>query len=165
MNDRRKSDRPRSKIEDFETLEVLYSDQVLAETASIGIVVEVQRPVFEGGRTGGPRLSCVITRASRGGESKRERVFRIPCIRGDTAEVEALFSLLQRLADRGPTNSKTKLDECQHKFDQRVERTSKRRDNGDAKPGQVGGGLSRFSGESKRDKKRRKRQRARQQDG
>jgi len=156
----RKGNDKRTPIDHWETLKVLHSDsKPVGRDGDLGVVIEVQRPVFEGGRTGRSTMGVIIRRG--------ERMLRLFCRNGDTHEISALRDMLADLPD-------TVLDEYASEYDTlRAENDPPPRERGGGgrergsgpRPGEVGGGLSRFSGESKRDRKRRKRQEREQDHG
>jgi len=141
-------------IKHWETLEVLHSDTRRVGRDDLGIVIEVQRPVFEDGRTGRVSMGMVIRRG--------ERMLRLFCRDGSTDEISALREMLDGV--HGLDGFTDRFAELRAENDPPPRERESRRERGSGpKPGEVGGGLSRFSGESKRDKRRRKRE-ARERD-
>lgn len=130
---------------------MLHSDTRSAGRDDLGIVVEVQRPVFEGGRTGRVSMGMVIRRG--------ERMLRLFCRDGSTDEISALRDML--VAMHGMEGFTDTFKELRAEHDPPPREREDRRERGSApRPGDVGGGLARFSGEAKRDKRRRKREQA-----
>lgn len=130
----------RSPVDHWETLEVLFNAQVEVGKEILSLVVEVQRPIFEGGRAGRPSMGCILRRG--------ERMLRLPCRDGSTAEIIAFRSLLAGLdADTliALTERYWALRDKHSETDQQVRRAPK--------PGEVGGGLSRYSKTPKRDRR------------
>lgn len=140
--------RTKSPIDHWETLEVLYSARSEAGREPLGIVIEVQQPVFEGGRTGRPSMGCVVRRG--------ERMLRVPCRDGKTEEIVALREMLGALPD-------SKLAECSARYAEIVGANApppredrQGRAPRSPRPGEAGSGLSRFTTVSKRERRRQK---------
>lgn len=149
MTERRGNER-RDSIDHWETVEVLHSDTTTVGRDSIGLVVEVQRPVFEGGREGRLSMGAVLTRGGR--------MLRFRCQQGDTAEISALRRLFSAFDEEKLGALTAKFDELRAEHDPKPRERGSRSGGGEAKPGSVGGGLSRFSKTSKRERRRQKRQ-------
>lgn len=131
--------RPRRAIDHWETVEMIHSSQREIGRDNLGIVIEIQRPVFEDGGQGRLTMSCAVHRG--------ERALRLFCRDGDTREIRALEELL--------SEATPKLEGATARFDEicNTEEKGHRKDSAKGKPGEPGGGLSRFSKVSKRDRK------------
>ena len=144
--------KPRRKVEDWETLEVLYSGRESAKKADIGLVIEVKQPVFEGGSRGFPKLGMTLSRG--------ERFLRFVCFDGDLSELEALQTLITGAEAAGFEGFQAAYDGHVATYKSANPRNDKGSwGGGPRKLGGVGGGLGRFSSEGKTDRKRRKRRR------
>lgn len=88
----RKGNGKRATIDHWETLRVLHSDsRPVGRDGDLGVVIEVQRPVFEGERTGRSTMGMVIRRG--------ERMLRLICRNGDSSEISALRDMLAGISD------------------------------------------------------------------
>lgn len=82
----------RTPIDHWDTLKVLHSDsRPVGRDGDLGVVIEVQRPVFEGGRTGRSTMGMVVRRG--------ERMLRVLCRNGDYSEICSLRDMLAGLSD------------------------------------------------------------------
>jgi len=111
------------RIRSFETVANLYSDVKDTPTATLGIDVEIQNPVFEDGTKGLPRLSCIMTRTISTASRKTTRFFRVPLINGDAHEIEAFFLMLRQLGDLKDRDGNSNLTRCQNTYDNLVDKT------------------------------------------
>lgn len=134
----------RRKVERWETLEVLHVGSESTAKADIGLAIEIKQPIFEDGFKGFPKMSATLNRG--------DRFLRFTCFDGDVSEIKALANLLNAVdgLDGFPAVYDKAVDE--YKAQGKGRATA-------AKPGGVGGGLSRFSdkGEGKTERRRRKR--------
>lgn len=80
------NDRPRRKVEKWDTLEVLFSGRRVINRVDIGFVIKIEQPIFEDGSRGYPKLGVTLNRG--------DRFLRFECFDGDLSEVEALSFLL-----------------------------------------------------------------------
>lgn len=148
MNGNGKSQR--APIERWETLEVLYSDTRKPGRDDLGILVEVQRPVFEGGRTGRVSLGVAIRRG--------ERMLRLFCRDGATTEISELRDMLATL-DYSKLDSFTdRFAELRLKHDP-VQRERAEERGSRPNRGGPGSGLGPWSAPGKTERKRKKRSR------
>jgi hypothetical protein len=149
----RRGNGKRTPIDHWETVEVLHSDSVNVGREDVGLVIEVQRPIFEGGREGRLSMGAVLTRG--------ERMLRFFCPGGAITEISALRSMLLDLDEETLAGFATKFDDLRDEHDPKPQRQER----GSTKPGQVGGGLSRFSKTSKRERRRQKHREERSERG
>lgn len=85
----RKGNGKRTTIDHWETVELLHSDTRSAGRDDLGISIEVQRPVFEGGREGRIAMGVVLRRG--------ERMLRLFCRDGATTEISDIRDMLNEL--------------------------------------------------------------------
>lgn len=131
-------------IDHWETVEVLHSESVELDRATIGIVVEVRRPIFEGGVEGFPRMSCTIRRKDNQGAGK-ERDLRLLCYDGNPEEVQAMAGLFHDMSKGGFGDFVDRYKEIADKHRRAHERPRGRSHGGGEQRreiGGVGGGLS-----------------------
>lgn len=134
----------RRPIDRWETLDVLYDERETLGRDTIGVRVEIQRPIFEGDQPGRVCLNCVVYRGDRN--------IRFFCRSGDMSEIIALQELLNGL-------TVDMLDEFADRYEALDTRYRSRRleSRREPRPGEVGGGLSRFSKPNKGEYQQRKR--------
>jgi hypothetical protein len=137
--------RNRKEIQHWESVKVLHSDQSPTGKTSLGIVIDVQRPVYEDGTKGRPALNCILSRGNRS--------LRFPMSHG-LEEVRAFMVLTMGLEE--------KLEEVQRLYNvvcEGIERAERKAFSGQPQQeyGRPGQGLSRFSSISKADRKKMKR--------
>lgn len=151
-------------IDHWETVEVLHSDSVELDRAIIGIVIEVRRPVFEGGAEGFPRMSCTIKRQDRQGAG-RERDLRLLCYDGNPEEVQAMAGLFHDMSKGGFGDFMDRYREIADAHRRAHERPRERSNGGGDRReiGGVGGGLS-FGRSGKTERMRRKKEKRRRDD-
>ena len=150
--------RPRQKVVSWETDVMVHSEAIETERADIGIVLQIAHAELDDGQSGFPRLSLAITRGDRG-------VLRLQCFEGDLSDIEALRQLVSDITDEVLQKGVAALRQAERrkKRDKTREKQEKQqRSQADASRsmiGKVGGGLQRFTPESKTARKRRKRER------
>lgn len=135
----------RRKVDEWETIEILFNGRESTPKADIGLVIEVKQPIFDDGTKGFPKLGATVIRG--------DRFLRFMCFDGDISELKAIDGLFSKAS--------ASFEEYQAAYDGHIanHKQSGRGGNGRSqRPGGVGGGLSRFSdGEGKTEKRRRKR--------
>jgi len=145
-NDRKGNDRPRNPIDHWETVEMLHSDLQNVGKDALGLVIEVQRPVFEGGRTGHVAMGVVLKRG--------ERMLRLKCHGGETTEISALREMLNRLDDAKLDETKDRFAELRKEHDPPPRPQRQERGSGPSRVGGGAGGLGQFSAPGKTARKR-----------
>lgn len=144
----------------WETIQVLFSDERDTKLARIGIVAEIVHPKVRElpEEYGEPRLNITITRMPKK-EGQKEKVLRLFCPEGELVEIDALRDGLIALIERRESIAKAVAGRRRVWNEKRIKDHSDRveRDNQkrrrDGNKG-VGSGLSRFSVNSKSEKKK-----------
>lgn len=141
----------RTPIDHWETLKVLHSDsKPVGRDGDLGIVIEVQRPVFEGGRTGRCTMGVIIRRG--------ERMLRLFCRNGDHHEISALRDMLADLPDTVLDDYSEEYDSLRAKNDPLPRERPQERGSGPRRAG-TGGGLGQWSAPGKTARKKAARER------
>lgn len=150
MTERRESD-GRPEIDHWETFEILHSDTASVGRELLGIEIEAQRPVYQGGGTGRLNMGVVIRRG--------DRTLRLFCPRGSTKEISALRAMLLRLEDGYLQNLEERFRELVVSLPPQrpPDRGGRGTEGRSPRPGEASGGPGRSSvKESKRENRRRR---------
>jgi hypothetical protein len=167
MTDRRENGRPRrdSRVKDWETLETIVKREEDIGRQKLGVQIVIDQPILDNDRRGFKRVATKLNIGDR-------------FIRLNTKGLMALCDLLTE--ERSAILAAVDKVHADNEELER-ERRSRSRGRGGHKrgsgrggdslveesrslQGQVGGGLSRFSGESKRERKRDKKRRKREEE-
>jgi hypothetical protein len=167
------NNRRESNIVRWDTVKVLMSEvtHVLTEQknsdgqrvqSEVGVSLVINRPVFKDGNEGFPKASLVISRG--------RSIFRIPFFKGSDDEAYAVINLMETALQLWTNGGH---DEYQNLVSDHFDKLKERRnkeiehhndmlvhmavESGRDRSG-VGGGLAKFSKESKRDRRKRKRE-------
>lgn len=103
-NDREQSDRPRRKVDRWDTLRVLFRGNHIIQRVSIGFVIKLEQPVFEDGSRGYPKLVATLNRD--------DRFLRFECFDGDMSEIDALCFLLGSVKPSELKSYQVAYDDC-----------------------------------------------------
>jgi hypothetical protein len=149
--------RRESNIDRWETVKVLMSDTMQTKDGTeVGISLVVNKPIFKDGNEGFPKASMVI---SRNGSS-----YRIPFFKGSSEEPTAIVGLMEMAL-------KSWREEGHEEYEDfvaahRAMLDARKQREGGRNRKDVGGGLSKFSKTSKRERRKQKRRRheSRQED-
>jgi hypothetical protein len=139
-------ERPRRKVVEWRTLEVLYDRREAAQKSDISLVIEIKQPVFEDGSHGFPKLGAKLSRG--------DHFLRFVCFDGDVSELQALFSLFHDVKTIG-------FDRFQAAYDGHVAtyRSASHYGDNEGLNRRVGVGVPRFNSENRGDRRRRRRDR------
>jgi len=139
-----RTNRQRRNVKRWETLEVLHSGQKGTNKVDICFVIEIKQPIFEDDTKGFPKMTATLRRG--------DRFIRFKCFDGDISEINALISLFEEF------NNIPWVGDFRERYDQHVveHKMTFGKNRESSRHGGVGGGLSRFTSESKTRRRRRK---------
>jgi hypothetical protein len=163
--------RRESNIDRWETVKVLMSDTMQTKDGTeVGISLVVNKPIFKDGNEGFPKASMVI---SRNGSS-----YRIPFFKGSSEEPTAIVGLMEMALKSWREEGHEEYEDFvaahramldarkQRGIDDHNKMLTDLASEGGRNRKDVGGGLSKFSKTSKRERRKQKRRRheSRQED-